>query len=326
MARSHPPTLLTLASRTLREECALGRGARLLAAVSGGPDSLAMLDVLARLAPKLGFELVAHGVDHGLRPEAAAELDLAETHAARLGVHFTRTSVRVAPGGNLQARARALRYEALEAAREHLGATLIATAHHADDRAETVLLRLLRGAGPKGLAVLPPRAGDRIRPLLRARKADILAHLERHRIAFAEDPSNRDRRYLRARVREEVLPLLAELSPGIVGHLNALADELLAGEKDEALARLPAMLGLGRAQRTLLRRALERKQRDARVLLKGGWEARVDCATSMVRVNARPMGGRRAPGEKDALAGGSATQFVLAEPARRQVSRRRFRP
>jgi tRNA(Ile)-lysidine synthase len=288
MPRSHPPTLLTLASRTLREECALEQGARVLAAVSGGPDSLAMLDVLARLAPKLGFSVAAHGVDHGLRPEAESELDLAETHAERLGVTFARTRVVVAPGGNLQARARTARYRALEAAREASRATLIATAHHADDRAETVLLRLLRGAGSKGLAVLPARAGDRIRPLLRARRLDVLAHLERHRIAFAEDPSNRDRRYLRARVREEVLPLLAELSPGIVLHLNALADELVAGDKGQTLAHLPQMLELGRAQQTFLRRALERKQHGARVLLKGGYEARVDPLTSTVRVSERP--------------------------------------
>jgi tRNA(Ile)-lysidine synthase len=289
MARSHPPTLLTLASRTLREDCALERGARVLSAVSGGPDSLAMLDVLARLAPKLGFELVAHGVDHGLRQEAASELDLAEAHAARLGVAFARTSVAVAPGGNLQARARAARYQALEAAQVAAGATLIATAHHADDRAETVLLRLLRGAGSRGLAVLPPRVGNRIRPLLRARRLDVLAHLERHRISFAEDPSNRDRRYLRARVREEVLPLLVQLSPGIVAHLNALADELLAGETGEAFVHLPAMLELGRAQRTLLHRALHRRQRGARVLLKGGYEARVDPATSTVHVSGQPV-------------------------------------
>jgi tRNA(Ile)-lysidine synthase len=242
---------------------------------------------------KVGFELVSHGVDHGLRPEASAELDLAAEHAERLGVAFARTTLSVPPGGNLQARARAARYGALEVAQQAAGAALLATAHHADDRAETVLLRLLRGAGPKGLAVLPARAGSRIRPLLRARKVDVLAHLERHRIAFAEDPSNRDRRYLRARVRDEVLPLLVELSPGIVGHLNALADALVAGDEDEALARLPAMPGLGRAQRTLLRRALERKQRGARVLLKGGYEAQVDPVTSLVRVSGRPVVRRR---------------------------------
>jgi tRNA(Ile)-lysidine synthase len=291
VSRSHPPTLLTLASRTLREECRLERGDRILAAVSGGPDSLAMLDVLARLSTKLGFEVVAHGVDHGLRAEASSELDLAEAHAARLGVAFARTRVVLAAGGNLHARARTLRYQALEQARRVAGATVIATAHHADDRAETVLLRLLRGSGPRGLSVLPARDGDRMRPLVRARKIDILAHLERHRIHFAEDPSNRDPRYLRARVREEVLPLLVELSPGIVGHLNALADQLLAGAAhDPQPAQMPE---LGRAQRTLLRRALERKQRAARVLLKGGLEARVDPATSLVHVSARPSGRRR---------------------------------
>ena len=155
MVRSHPPTLLTLATRTLSEECGLERGERILVAVSGGPDSMALLDVLARLGPKLGFDIVAHGVDHGLRPEAAAELDLAERNAAQLGVPFARTKVALKSGGNLQARARAVRYAALEEAASAHSATLIATAHHADDRAETVLLRLLRGSGPRGLAVLP---------------------------------------------------------------------------------------------------------------------------------------------------------------------------
>ena len=150
MARSHPPTLITLTTRTLREECGVVRGDRILAAVSGGPDSMALLDVLARLAPKLGFEVAAHGVDHGLRPEARAELDLAEQHARRLAVPFGRSLVDVEAGGNLQARARTARYGALERAQRDSGATLLATAHHADDRAETVLLRLMRGAGPRG--------------------------------------------------------------------------------------------------------------------------------------------------------------------------------
>ncbi|HEV8549735.1 MAG TPA: tRNA lysidine(34) synthetase TilS, partial [Polyangiaceae bacterium] len=222
MPRSHPPTLLTLATRSLSEDCGLVKGARVLCAVSGGPDSMALLDVLARLASKLDFALVAHGVDHGLRPEASAELDLAERHALSLGVPFERSVLAVPAGGNLQARARDARYAALEAAQQQAAAPLLATAHHADDRAETVLLRLLRGSGPRGLAVLPARAGSRLRPFLRARRSDILLHLMRHGVPHAEDPSNRDRRHLRVRVREELLPLLHELSPGIVAHLNAL--------------------------------------------------------------------------------------------------------
>lgn len=225
MARSHPPSLVTIVSRTLVEECGVLPGAAIVAAVSGGGDSQAMLSVLARLAPKLGFSLRAHGVDHGLRQAAALELDLAEALAARLGVPFERTRLAVAPGSNLQARAREARYAVLrsDAGRD---SALIATAHHAEDRAETVLLRLLRGAGPRGLAVLPGRAQDVIRPLLRAGKSDVLAHLERHHLEFARDPSNIDPAFLRVRVRHELLPLLATLSPQIVRHLNALADAL----------------------------------------------------------------------------------------------------
>lgn len=229
MPRSHPPSLITIVRRTLVEDCGPLRARAVLAAVSGGGDSQAMLHVLARLAPQLGFQLRAHGVDHGLRAEASGELDLAEALARRLGVPFGRTRLALARGANLQARAREARYAALREAAAPDQA-LIATAHHADDRAETVLLRLLRGAGPRGLAVLPARAQDVIRPLLRAGKGDVLAHLARHRLNFAEDPSNADAAFLRVRVRRELMPLFTQLSPQIVRHLNALADALQGAE------------------------------------------------------------------------------------------------
>lgn len=229
MPRSHPPSLTTLVRRTLLEECGPLGSCNVLAAVSGGGDSQAMLEVLARLAPELGFRLRAHGVDHGLRPEASGELDMAEALALRLGVPFARSLLKVPRGANLQARAREARYAALrEAAAE--GGALIATAHHALDRAETVLLRLLRGSGPRGLAVLPVRAQDVIRPMLRAGKPDVLAHLSRHRIEFARDPSNTDAAFLRVRVRHELMPMLESLSPQIIRHLNALADALAGSQ------------------------------------------------------------------------------------------------
>lgn len=229
MARSHPPSLTTVVRRTLSEECGALAGRCVLAAVSGGGDSQAMLSVLARLAPSFGFTLHAHGVDHGLRPEASRELDLAQALAERLAVPFERTRLALERGGNLQARAREARYAALrEAAAPH--DALIATAHHATDRAETVLLRLLRGAGPRGLAVLAPRAHDVIRPLVRASKGDVLLHLERHGLPFADDPSNSDAAFLRVRVRREALPLLEQLSPRIVQHLNTLADALAGAD------------------------------------------------------------------------------------------------
>ena len=158
MARSHPPTLLTTLSATLRRGCSVQRGDHILVAVSGGGDSQSLLHALARLAPKLGLVLSAHGVDHGLRPEASAELDMAQELAGDLGVAFGRSQLSVRPGANLMHRARRARYQALRQAAADVGAGLIATAHHADDRAETVLLRLLRGAGPEiaGGQPLPP--------------------------------------------------------------------------------------------------------------------------------------------------------------------------
>ncbi|MBS2020299.1 MAG: tRNA lysidine(34) synthetase TilS [Deltaproteobacteria bacterium] len=229
------PSIVTIVKRALSSEVALPRGSTLLVAVSGGADSMVLLHVLARLAPSFGITLRAHGVDHGLRPEASAELDAAEGFARSLEVPFGRSTAEVARGGNLQARARNARHALLRAAAVREGARAIATAHHADDRAETVLMRLMRGAGARGLGVLPPRAPaatseiELVRPLLRARRAAVRAHAARHGIPFADDPSNADPRYLRARVRQDVLPVLERLAPGVVDHLTALADELGQG-------------------------------------------------------------------------------------------------
>ncbi|MEP7052049.1 MAG: tRNA lysidine(34) synthetase TilS [Pseudomonadota bacterium] len=283
MARSHPPTLITLVTRALREECEVRRGTRVLLALSGGGDSTALLHVLALLAKKQGFALFAHGVDHGLREEAAAELDRAQALCEALGVPFTRTAIALEPGGNLQARARDARRVALLDAAKAVAADRIATAHHADDRAETVLLRLLRGAGPRGLAVLSPRAGVWIRPQGRARKSDIALHLARHGLAFSDDPSNLNRRFLRTRVRYELVPLLEQLSPRIVEHLCALADALGAEPQAEAALSLfdeqGVALLLNRAQRQLVGRARAFGQRSARVSLAHGRELSLDPVT-----------------------------------------------
>ncbi len=279
MPRSHPPTLLKLTGRTLREECILARGERILAAVSGGPDSMALLHVLSRLAPRLGFELLAHGVDHGLRAEAGAELDLVERFAKASGIAFGRSRLAVAQGGNLQARARHARYRALERAAERAGGALIATAHHADDRAETVMMRLLRGSGTRGLGVLPARSGSLIRPMIRARRADILAHLGRHQIDYAVDPSNQDRRYLRVRVRQDLMPALEALSPRIVSHLAALADQLVEGAPPLVLDESGEPLAMSRAHVEELRRAQRLGLVGARIRLPGGRELRIDPRT-----------------------------------------------
>ncbi|MGO9000120.1 MAG: tRNA lysidine(34) synthetase TilS [Polyangiaceae bacterium] len=294
MARSHPPALLTLARRTLRDDHLLARGDRALVAVSGGPDSMALLHVLALLRAQIGHTLVAHGVDHGLRPEAASELDLAERFARSIDVPFERTVVRVPPGGNLQARARAARYGALRAIAARSRCVVIATAHHRDDRAETVLIRLLRGSGPRGLAVLPPRAGDLIRPFLRAPRAAIDAHIARHDVPFALDPSNRDPRFLRVRVRQELLPLLRVLSPGIDEHLCALADQLGAENSPALPPELPS-LPLARASRQAIAALVSARSPTGRVPLKRGLVARWDTSSRQVTVEAAGPLRKRAP-------------------------------
>jgi tRNA(Ile)-lysidine synthase len=268
------PTLLTIARRAFEGETALPPKSTLLLAVSGGPDSMALLHVAHKLAPKLKLDIVAHGVDHGLRPEAKKELDRAEELARALDVAWAQTTLAVAKGGNVQARAREARWAALAKVARRIGACAIATAHHADDRAETVILRILRGAGARGLAVMPPRAPvpaargiEIVRPFLRARRADIRLHVERHALPFALDPSNDDPKYLRTRVRRDVLPLLEELDPGIVRHLEAIADDLAVSLEAHATHHNPQPYLLSRPTQGALVALARSRSKTARVWL-----------------------------------------------------------
>src|SRR5436309_14512587 len=132
-------------------------GEHLLVAVSGGPDSTALLAALAELAPGHGLRLTAAHVDHGLRgAEGAAEADAVAALATRLGVPFVRCAVTVSAGPDLEARARRARYQALARLAGEVGARRIVTGHTQDDQVETVLLRLLRGAGRRGLGAMRP--------------------------------------------------------------------------------------------------------------------------------------------------------------------------
>ncbi|MBL8718301.1 MAG: tRNA lysidine(34) synthetase TilS [Myxococcales bacterium] len=228
------PSLATRA-RAVLDEAGVASGARVLVACSGGSDSQVLLDVLAHVAKGGRIALAACGVDHGLRSEAAEELALAAALAEARGVPFRSVRLAVEKGSNLQARARAARWDALLSVADQLACPFVATAHHLDDRAETVLLRILRGAPLAGLAVLPPREGRRLRPLVRCRKAELVRHAERRGLASARDPSNEDPRFVRVQIRTEVLPLLSRLDPRVVEHLGALADRAGDGrDRDEA--------------------------------------------------------------------------------------------
>jgi len=202
---------------------------------SGGADSLALL----ALAVDAGLAPIAVHVDHGLRPDSEQEADLVADAAARLGARFDALRVQVAPGANLEARARAARYDALDAARVQHGASAVLVAHTADDQAETVLLNLLRGSGSAGLAGMPARRGRVVRPLLGARRADVRAECARRQLVPVDDPSNDDLAHRRNWIRHEVLPLLERGSGRDLTPVLTRQADVLRAESDflDAIAR-----------------------------------------------------------------------------------------
>ena len=199
-------------------------GERVVVACSGGPDSTALLDALARLAPPRRWTLVAAHVDHGLRPGSDREAERVAAQALRLGVDFAALTVEVAGRGSLQDLARRARHDALRGLAGKTGASAIALGHTADDQAETVLMRLLGGGGPAALAAMAPRDGALARPLLRLWRDDTVAYCAALGLDVLDDPSNSDPRHLRSRVRHEVLPALESVFPGARRRLVVLAD------------------------------------------------------------------------------------------------------
>jgi tRNA(Ile)-lysidine synthase len=198
-------------------------GTKLRCGVSGGADSLALL----ALAVAAGCEVTAVHVEHGLRPGSAAEADVVADAAGRLGAAFCTVQVTLSPGPNLEARAR-------QARRRALGPDA-ATGHTMDDQAETVLINLLRGAGRSGLAAMRPGVTH---PLLALRRFETQALCERLGLMPVDDPSNRDRRFLRNRVRHELLPLCSAMAGRDVVPVLARQASLMSEEADllDALA------------------------------------------------------------------------------------------
>jgi tRNA(Ile)-lysidine synthase len=218
--------VLAAVRRTLERRRLIEPGMRVLAACSGGPDSAAMLLALARLSSELDFELYAASVDHGLRPDSARDAAAAEAQARMLGVPFEALSVRVEAGASIQAAAREARYAALLAAARSVKAQRIAVGHTREDQAETVLMRLLRGAGLTGLSAIEPLREDGVaRPLIDCARAEVQAFARAHFREIASDPANRDERFERVRVRHHLLPALLAEDKRVVEHLAELADD-----------------------------------------------------------------------------------------------------
>jgi len=254
-------SLVARVRRTIEERRLLTGGRAVLVAVSGGPDSMAMLDALARLAPELDMRLAVASADHGLRPEARDEVAFVRAAALERDLPFRGVELHLASGSS-HATARLARYDALRSVARDLACDSIAVGHTVDDQAETVVARLLRGSGLRGLrGILDRREDGVIRPLLDSTRADVRRHLAHFELRSVEDPSNRDRQYLRVRVRHELLPELAKESPEIVRHLAAIADESaeFADFVDELAVRFREESG-----RTIARDLLERLPRPAR--------------------------------------------------------------
>ncbi|HEU4370489.1 MAG TPA: tRNA lysidine(34) synthetase TilS [Methylomirabilota bacterium] len=243
--------------RTLRRHAMLAGGETVLVAVSGGADSVALLHVLSALAPAWRLVLHVLHVDHGLREDSARDAEFVLALGARLGVPVGVERVRVEPG-SAEAAARAARYAALEAWADRLGAARIAVGHTADDQAETVLMRVLGGAGVRGLAAIPPVRGRVIRPLLEVRRQALREALQAAGLAWVEDPTNRDPKFLRNRIRHELLPLLAasyraDVVPALATTAR-LAREAVDALERSAAAEL-ARLGTVEADAVTLSRA-----------------------------------------------------------------------
>src|SRR5215207_1700364 len=188
----------------------------LLALVSGGPDSVALL----RVVVALGGEPVVLHVDHGLRGEESREdAEFVLELCRRLNVRCEVRELRFEEGPNLQERARDERYRLANEVATGLGLHTVAVGHTADDVAETVLLNLSRGAGLRGLAGIPPARGEICRPLIERTRGEVLDYLASLGQPYRTDPTNLTGKYARNRVRLEVVPVLEELHPGAARNL-----------------------------------------------------------------------------------------------------------
>ena len=201
-----------------------------MVACSGGMDSTVCLHLLGALQPSLGHTLVVGHVDHGLRANSPADQTFVSGIAATASVEFAAVTLRLTDGADLQNRARNQRYRALKKlAREH-GCERIVTAHHADDQAETFLMRASRGAGPGALGGIRWRRGDIVRPLLGVTRADLAGFAAAQGIEYRDDPSNRAQRFERNRMRATVLPALEAARPGAIAGLCRTATNVASAQ------------------------------------------------------------------------------------------------
>ncbi len=224
-------------------------GDRVLCALSGGADSVCLTHLLATRADDLGIAVAAAHFSHGLRPESAEkEQQLCQRLCDSLSIPLfcgegDTAAYAKAHGLGTEEAARVLRRAFLLETAHRWQATSIATGHHLEDSAETLLFNLIRGTGGQGLQGIPPKGGNFIRPLILAEKSEILAYIGEHRLEYADDPTNFTGDNARARMRREVFPALNAINPKATAHLARTA--LDNWQRDEGLRQEALALAEG---------------------------------------------------------------------------------
>jgi tRNA(Ile)-lysidine synthase len=235
-------------------------GERVVVAVSGGPDSLALLSVLREILPAVPLHLTVAHFDHGWRADSPEDRDFVASMAAIWGYDF-RTARAADDTPHTEAAARTARYAFLRQIATETSSTAIALGHTQDDQVETLLLHLLRGSGARGLGAMRRRDGDLARPLLDISRKEIEAYLTRLHLTPLRDPSNDDPRFTRNRLRQQVLPAIDAFDPAARELLARTADILSEEDRflDGQIAGLPHTIPSDRAAFARLPPALQRR-------------------------------------------------------------------
>jgi tRNA(Ile)-lysidine synthase len=239
-----PPAVarvLTQVTATIREHKQVAPGDLVLVAVSGGPDSLCLLHALSHLRRLFTMRLAIFHFDHRLRADSGADAAYVRRVGERLGldVHVRTAEGTPAKGESVESWATGKRWKAANDVRKEIGASAIAEGHTLDDQAETVLLNLVRGTGIEGLAGIDPGGGGarHIEPLLGVTREQVEAFCRALHLRPRRDPMNEDRRYLRAAIRHDVLPMLEDATGRGVKASIARTADTIRRDRDELWQR-----------------------------------------------------------------------------------------
>lgn len=230
-------SLLEKVEKTVKKYNMISQGDHILVGLSGGPDSVCLLNVLKELSVKFKLKISAAYINHGLRPdEIPREIQFCQRLCDDLNINFHTKEIDVRTLAeiekiNIQEAARILRYEALDHISLTIKAHKIAVAHNADDQAETVIMRLLRGAGPAGLGGIPPVRKKIIRPLIEIERSEIETFLSERQITYLIDSSNKNTKYLRNKIRQNLMPVIKSIFPSATRAIVRTA-EIMQQEND----------------------------------------------------------------------------------------------